>query len=74
MSNDLDQHFVGRDLGPNSLQTLSADDASRQRVKSQVIKVTLYLCCLLITFANNLDPDQARQNFSPDLDPICLTL
>ena len=30
--------------------------------------------CLLITFANNLDPDQDRQNVGPDLDPNCLTL
>ena len=29
-------------------------------------------CCLLITFANSLDPDQDRQNVGPDLDPICL--
>ena len=28
---------------------------------------------LLITFANSLDPDQAQQNISPDLDPNCLT-
>ena len=28
---------------------------------------------LLITFANSLDPDQDRQNVSPDLDPNCLT-
>ena len=26
------------------------------------------------TFANSLDPDQARQNVWPDLDPNCLTL
>ena len=26
-------------------------------------------CCLLITFANSLDPDEARQNVGPDLDP-----
>ena len=26
------------------------------------------------TFANGLDPDQAWQNFGPDLDPNCLTL
>ena len=26
-------------------------------------------CCLLITFANSLDPDQARQNVWLDLDP-----
>ena len=32
------------------------------------------LCCLLITFANSLDPDQALQNVGPDLNPICLTL
>ena len=25
-------------------------------------------CCLLITFANSLDPDQARQNVRPNLD------
>ena len=31
-------------------------------------------CCLLITFANSLDPDQARQNVGPDLDPNSLTL
>ena len=27
------------------------------------------LCYLLITFSNSLDPDQARQNVGPDLDP-----
>ena len=26
-------------------------------------------CRLLITFANNLDPDQDRQNVGPDLNP-----
>ena len=30
-------------------------------------------CHLLITFANSLDPDQARHNVGPDLDPNCLT-
>ena len=38
VSNNLDpdqaQHFVGPDLGQNFLQTLSADDTSRKRVKS----------------------------------------
>ena len=29
-------------------------------------------CHLLITFANSLDSDQARQNVGPDLDPNCL--
>ena len=27
-------------------------------------------CCLLLTFANSLGPDQAWQNVVPDLDPI----
>ena len=31
-------------------------------------------CRLLITFANSLDTDQARQNVGPDLDPNCLML
>ena len=30
-------------------------------------------CCLQINFANSLDPDQARQDVKPDLDPNCLT-
>ena len=30
-------------------------------------------CHLLKTFANSSDPDQARQNVGPDLDPNCLT-
>ena len=31
------------------------------------------LSCLLKTFANNLDSDQARQNVGPDVDPNCST-
>ena len=31
-------------------------------------------CLLLITFANSLDPNQARHNVRPDLDPSCMTL
>ena len=34
----------------------------------------LVATCLLITFANSLDPDQAQQNVGPDLDPNCLPL
>ena len=30
-------------------------------------------CFLLITFANNLNPDQDWQNVGPDLDPNHLT-
>ena len=33
----------------------------------------IYYCHLLITFANSLDPDQARLNGGPDLDPNCFT-
>ena len=31
-------------------------------------------CCMLVTFANNLDPDQDQWNVVPDLDPNGLTL
>ena len=31
-------------------------------------------CHLLITFSSSLDPDQAQQNFRPDLDPNFWTL
>ena len=31
-------------------------------------------CHLLISFANSLDADQARQNVWPDLGPNCLIL
>ena len=33
-----------------------------------------FLFSLLITFANSLNPDQARQNVRPDLEQNCLTL
>ena len=35
--------------------------------------LTLSLLVVLITFANNLDPDQDRRNVGPDMDPNCLT-
>ena len=31
-------------------------------------------CCLLIAFTNSLDPDRAKQNIEPDLDPNCLKM
>ena len=31
-------------------------------------------CRLLLSFANNLEPDHDQQNVGPDLDPNCLTL
>ena len=44
--------------------------------------VSCHLCCLLLTFANSLDPDQDQHfvgpdldpNISPDLGPNCLIL
>ena len=45
-----------------------------------VVYFTFYLnlcllsCHLLITFAINLDSDQAQHNVGPDLDPNCLPL
>ena len=32
-----------------------------------------HFCCLLITIANSLNPDQARQNVGPEMDPNCFT-
>ena len=39
-----------------------------------IFQLCVYVCCLLITFAISLDPDQARQSVGPDLDPNRLTL
>ena len=33
-----------------------------------------HFCRLLLIFATSIDPDQARRNIRPDLDPNCLTL
>ena len=33
-----------------------------------------YCCCLLITFANSLDPDLDPTKHGPDLDQNCYTL
>ena len=44
-----------------------------RKYQEVVLYLTLCQLCLLITFANSLDPDQARQNVRPDLDPNCLT-
>ena len=44
-----------------------------RKYEQVVLYLTLCPLCLLITFANSFDPDQARQNVGPDLDPNCLT-
>ena len=41
---DQAQHFVRPDLGPNSLQRLSADNTSRQRVKVVAIYMVSKPC------------------------------
>ena len=48
--------------------------SSIQRFTSNYFYASGDFCCLLITFANSLDPDQDQQNVGPDLDPNCLTL
>ena len=64
----------------DGLQAASMDDTTicamhMVRMKLNILKVASgNFCCLLITFANSLDPEQDRQNVGPDLDPNCLTL
>ena len=43
------------------------------QANKQKLFVCYDFCPLLIVFANSLDPDQARQNVGPDLDPNYLT-
>ena len=43
-------------------------------LESPIKTGTMYFGCLLITFANSLNPNQAQQNVGPDLGPNCLTL
>ena len=50
------------------------NEESKSRVAWNFSLLFAYKCRLLITFANSLDPDQARQNVRPDLDPNCLAL
>ena len=52
---------------------LTLDKVLARKYQQVVLCLTLCPLCLLITFANSLDPDQARQNVGPDLDPKCLT-
>ena len=43
-------------------------------VTFSVIPHSGVFCCLLIAFANSLDPGQDGQKCNPDLNPSCLTL
>ena len=45
-----------------------------QLYDKQIKKTMLTFYLLVITFANSLEPDQARHYVGPDLAPNCLTL
>ena len=65
-----------QNIRPLALQdVLKVTDICAVRTSLQ----TFALCLLVLfadnrTFANSLDPDQARRNVGPDLRPIGLTL
>ena len=63
-------------LEPNEIefsQGFSQKVASRSCSVFNSLHASSNFSHLLITFANSLDQDQARQNVGPDLDPNCLT-
>ena len=65
-------------LKPNEIDfsqgfTFSQREISRSCSVFNSLPISSDFCHLLISFANSLDPDQARQNAGPDLDPNCLT-
>ena len=63
-------------LEPNEIdfsQGFSQKVVSRNCFVFNSLPASSHYCHLLVTFANSLDPDQARQNVEPDLDPNCLT-
>ena len=58
---DLDQarHFAGPDLGPNCKHFQQKTNAvTRGGIKFNSFLASGDFCCLLITFANSLDPNQ----------------
>ena len=56
------------------IDTFSSTPFWFKRYIIKFLQLFTYYCHLLITFANSLDPDQARQNGGPYLNPNCLTL
>ena len=65
-----------KELEPNEIdfsQGFSQEVVSRSCSVFNSLPAISDFCYLLITFANSLDPDQARQHVGPDLDPYCLT-
>ena len=67
VSNSLDlaqaRHFVGPELGPNCLQTLSADDTSWQRINALPSSLT-YLSCRQaeLQISRRYEPQGRREN------------
>ena len=69
------QHFSQMEkLEPNANNF--SQGFSQKVVSTSCYYVHVYargnFCCLLITFANSLAPDQAQHFVGPDLDPNCL--
>ena len=48
-------------------------DNDNQVANNISLGLCIYQCRLLITFANSLEPDQARRIVRPDQGPSCLT-
>ena len=62
-------------LQPTVLLVIIAQETTLTPVTARMqVSTCIFLCRLLITFANFLDTYQDRQNDSHDLDPNCLTL
>ena len=65
------QHFSQMEkLEPNEIhfsQGFSQKVASTSYFVLNSLPASVDFCCLLITFANSLDPDQARQNVRSNL-------
>ena len=60
-------------LEPNEIQGFSQKVVLTSCFVFNCLTARCDICCLLKTFANSLDLDQARRNVGPDLDPNCLT-
>ena len=72
----LAQNLLWKKLEPNEInfsQGFSQKVVSTSCFVFNCLPARGDFCCLLITFVNSLDLDQARQNVGPDLDPNCLT-
>ena len=73
MSNYLDKRAVK----PFLLDTLLIRENKKRSAFLSPLHTSKHFSChcgMLATFANNLDPDQARQYVGPDLDLNCLSL